>query len=151
MYRHCGEKKQFMHLISHGRQGCLRNKNAASVSIPEKIYPNLLTDSTARDLEVGADLVEFMRLYNASWYRDEGGDAMVDEGTRQRGDASAAPALAPTPTPALARALVQAPVSIPIAAPTAVRPCTPSETQESTRLPRQTIEMECKDSRQRGL
>jgi hypothetical protein len=62
---HCGEKKQFMRLNSHRRQGCSRNKNAASVPIPEKMYPNLLTNSTARDLEAGADLVELIRLYNA--------------------------------------------------------------------------------------
>jgi hypothetical protein len=57
---HCGKKKQFMRLSSHCRQGCPRNKNAASVPIPEKMYPNLLTDNIARDLEVGADPVELI-------------------------------------------------------------------------------------------
>jgi hypothetical protein len=65
MCRHCGRKKQFIRLNSHCCQGCPRNKNAAGVPIPDKIYPNLLTDSTARDLEAGADLVELIRLYNA--------------------------------------------------------------------------------------
>jgi hypothetical protein len=65
MCRHCREKKQFMRLNSLRRQGCLRNKNAFGVSIPEKMYPNLLMDSTVRDLEARADLVEFIRLYNA--------------------------------------------------------------------------------------
>jgi hypothetical protein len=57
---HCGEKKQFMHLNSHRRQGCPRNKNDINVPIPEKMYPNLFTDSTTRDLKAGADLVEFI-------------------------------------------------------------------------------------------
>lgn len=71
-----------MHLNSHSRQGCPRNKNAANVSISEKIYPNLLTDSIVGDLEVGANPVEFIWLYYTSWYRNEGGNIMVNKGVR---------------------------------------------------------------------
>jgi hypothetical protein len=49
-----------MRLNSHRRQGCSRNKNAAGVPIPEKMYLNLLTDNTTRDLEAGADPVELI-------------------------------------------------------------------------------------------
>jgi hypothetical protein len=66
MCLHCGKKKQFMRLNSHRRQGCPRNKNTAGVPIREKMYPNLLTDSTARDLEARADPAELIRLYNGS-------------------------------------------------------------------------------------
>jgi hypothetical protein len=82
---HCGKKKQFIRLNSHRRQGCPKNKSAAGVPIREKMYPNLLTDSTARDLEVGADPAILIRLYNGGWYRDDGGDAVVDEAARQEG------------------------------------------------------------------
>jgi hypothetical protein len=77
----------------------LKNKNAGGVLIPEKIYPSLLTDSTARDLEVWADLVELIRLHNASWYHGEGGDAMVDEGTRQCEDGATKPIPVVLPAP----------------------------------------------------
>jgi hypothetical protein len=157
MCGHCGEKKQFMRLNSHHCQGCPRNKNATGVSILEQMYPNLLTDNTTRDLEAGADPMELIRLYNASWYRDEGGDAMVDEGARQRGDAfgvpaptralAPAPALAPTPVPAPARA----PTPAPAAAPAAARPRAPRETQQPSWPPQQTVETERRDNRQRGL
>jgi hypothetical protein len=126
-----------MHLNSHRCQGCQRNKNAAGVPIPKKIYPNLLTDSIARDLEAGANPVELIQLYNAGWYRDEGGDAVVDEGARQHGDASAAPA--PAPLPALTTA------------PAPPRPRAPCEMQQSSRLLRQTVETELRDSRHRSL
>jgi hypothetical protein len=68
MCRHCGEKNQLMSLNSHRRQSCSRNKNATSVSIPEKIYLNLLTHSTTRDLGARADPVELIWLYKAGWY-----------------------------------------------------------------------------------
>jgi hypothetical protein len=141
MYRHCGEKKQFMRLNSHRRQGCPRNKNAIGVPILEKMYPNLLTNSTTRDLEAGVDLVELIRLYNASWYRDQGGDAMVEEGARQHGDVTA------VPVPALATALAPTPTATPAVA----RPRALHETQQSSRLPRQTVETKRKDSHQRSL
>jgi hypothetical protein len=76
------EKKQFMRLNSHRHQVCPRNKNAVAMSLSEKMYPNLLTDNTTRNLEAGADPVELIRLHNAGWYLDDGGDAMVDKGAR---------------------------------------------------------------------
>jgi hypothetical protein len=91
------------------------------------MYPNLLTDNTARDLEAGTDLVELIQLYNVGWYRDDGGDAMADDGARQHGDASTAPAPAPA------------------------RPRAPREMQQSSRPLRQTVETERKESCQRGL
>lgn len=71
-----------MQLNSHPRQGCPRNKNAIVVSLLEKMYPSLLTDSTVKDLEAGTDPVELIQLHNASWYHDNGGNAMVDKGAR---------------------------------------------------------------------
>jgi hypothetical protein len=50
--------------------------------IPEKMYPNLLTDITTKDLESKVDLVELIWLYNAGWYRYDGGEAMLDECVR---------------------------------------------------------------------
>jgi hypothetical protein len=137
MCLHCRMKKQFIRLNSHRRQGCPWNKNAAGVPIREKMYPNLLTASTARDLEGGADPAELIWLYNAGWYRHVGGDAMVDEAARQVGDASGAPEPVLAPAPA--------------AMPAAPRPRAPRETQQSSQPPRQTVETERKDSRQRGL
>jgi hypothetical protein len=143
-----------MRLNSHRRQGCPRNKSVVGVSIREKMYPNLLTDSTTRDLEAGVDLAELIWLYNGGWYRDDGGDAVVDEAARQVGDASgvpaptaeAAPVVAPAPT------LAPVPAAVPAAPrPPAPRPRAPRETQQSSRPPRQTVETERRDSRQRGL
>lgn len=48
---HYGEAKQFMLLNSHRRQDYQVNTNAGMVSIWKKMYLNLLTDSTVRDLE----------------------------------------------------------------------------------------------------
>jgi hypothetical protein len=101
------------------------------------MYPNLLTDSTARDLEAGTDPVELIRLYNAGWYRDDGGDAVVEEAARQAGDVSGAPAPAAAPASA--------------AVPAALRPCAPRKTQQSSRPPWQTVETERRDSCQRDL
>ena len=66
MCQHYREKRQFMHLNSHRHQGCPRNKNAARIPIPEKMYPNLLTDNRARDMEAGIDPMELIRLYNSN-------------------------------------------------------------------------------------
>jgi hypothetical protein len=46
-----------MHLNSHRRQGCPANRNAAGVPIREKMYPNLLTDNTVKDLLEGTNPV----------------------------------------------------------------------------------------------
>jgi hypothetical protein len=149
MCLHCGKKKQFMRLHSHRCQGCPRNKSAAGVPIREKMYPNLLTDNTARDLEAGVDLVELIRLNNDGRYRDDGGDAVVEEAARQARDASGAPApaveAAPPATPA------PTPTTAPVAVPATPRPRAPHKMQQSSRPPRQTVETERSDSRHRGL
>jgi hypothetical protein len=52
-----------MRLNSHRRQDCPANKNAVGVPIREKMYPNLLTDNTVKDLLEGANLVRLINEY----------------------------------------------------------------------------------------
>jgi hypothetical protein len=99
VYQHCRESKLFVRHNSHRCQGCPSNKNAARVPISKKMCMNLLTNTIVRDLEAGADLVEFICMYNASWYHGKGGGEMDDEDARHRGDRAAVPAPVVPPTP----------------------------------------------------
>jgi hypothetical protein len=105
------------------------NRNADGVPIWEKMYPNLLTDSTVKDLLVGADLVQLINEYNNYWIvvsDDErlGNDAVIEGGDEAPapipgGALAAVVARIPTPTvaPVSAPALVLAPTPIPTPAP----------------------------------
>jgi hypothetical protein len=122
------------------------------------MYPNLLTDTTMRDLEVGPDPLEFIRVYNAGFHQVEGGHTIDDVVTRQCEDGAIAPALVVEPTPATTlvstAVLVFVAVLVLAAPPALVAPPTPhapAETKQFPRPERQSVWMECRETLQRLL
>jgi hypothetical protein len=50
--------------------------------IQEKMYPNLVIDSTARNLEARAHPLKFIHMYNTGWLLEEVGNRMADDALR---------------------------------------------------------------------
>jgi hypothetical protein len=105
------------------------------------MYPNLLIDSTVKDLLTGADLMWLINEYNDSWItvsddKRLGNDAVTKGGNEAPALAAIAPR-APAPAFALIPALVHAPAAAPVPSPVRAAQPVPHPARE-TQPPLQT-------------
>jgi hypothetical protein len=61
-------------------------KDSTGLPFQEKIYPNLLTNSIAKDLEAGKDPLELILVHNSGWLLEECSERMPDDASRQGKD-----------------------------------------------------------------